>query len=108
AEAAHAQGKFWEMHDVLLDHQGELTVKDLVRYADDLGLDVERFRNDLRGHEFRDRIVSDVEGADLSGATGTPSFFINGQRHIGAFDLETLTRAVRAARARAALVPAGS
>src|SRR5436190_7176688 len=108
AEAADAQGRFWEMHDLLFDHQGDLSVKDLMRYAGELGLDVERFADDLRGHAYRERVLNDVEGADVSGATGTPSFFVNGQRHIGAFDLDTLTRAVRAARARAALATARS
>jgi Na+/H+ antiporter NhaA len=100
AEAAGSQGKFWEMHDLLLDHQDALTGKDLLRYAEELGLDVERFRNELRRHEHDGRVARDVESAELSGVSGTPTFFINGQRHHGAYDLATLTNAVRAARAR--------
>ena len=100
AEAAAAQGKFWEMHDLLLDHQHELRVPDLVRHAREIGLDVERFEDDLRRHDGAGRIAEDVDSADLSGVTGTPSFFINGRRHYGAYDIETLTKAVKGARAR--------
>ena len=103
SEAAAAQGVFWQMHDLLLDHQGELGPKDLIRYAGQLGLDVDRFTNQLRAHTWRDRVAADVESADVSGVAGTPSFFINGQRHAGAYDIDTLSRAVRTARARAAL-----
>ena len=103
SEAAAAQGAFWQMHDLLLDHQGELGPKDLIRYAGQLGLDVDRFTNQLRAHTWRDRVAADVESADVSGVAGTPSFFINGQLHAGAYDIDTLSRAVRTARARAAL-----
>jgi Na+/H+ antiporter NhaA len=100
AEAAGAQGQFWEMHDLLLDHQDALTGRDILGYAGELGLDVERFRRELREHEHAPRIARDVESAELSGVSGTPTFFVNGQRHHGAYDLATLTKAVKAARAR--------
>jgi protein-disulfide isomerase len=100
AEAAGAQGQFWEMHDLLLDHQDALTGRDMLGYAGELGLDVERFRRELREHEHAPRIARDVESAELSGVSGTPTFFVNGQRHHGAYDLATLTKAVKAARAR--------
>jgi protein-disulfide isomerase len=100
AEAAAAQGKFWEMHDLLLSRQNALGPKDLMRYADELGLDVERFHDDLQRHAHEARVAQDVESADLSGVSGTPTFFINGQRHHGAFDIDTLTAAVRAAHAQ--------
>ena len=103
AEAAAAQGKFWEMHDLLLDHQEKLWPSDLDRYAGDLGLDVERFWEDLRTRQHAGRVAEDVESADASGVAGTPSFFINGRRHHGAYDVDTLSRAVRAARWRAGL-----
>ena len=103
AEAAAGQGAFWEMHDTLLDHQGELRPADLVRYATDLGLDTERFAHDLRRHSGAGQVAEDVDTADLSGVSGTPTFFINGQRHHGAYDIATLSAAVRAARARAAI-----
>lgn len=99
-EAAHAQGRFWEMHDLLFDHQGDLRARDLVRYAEQLELDVERFNNEIRSHEHAGRVARDVESAELSGVSGTPTFFINGQRHHGAYDIRTLSAAVRSARAR--------
>jgi Na+/H+ antiporter NhaA len=103
AEAASAQGAFWPMHDKLLSSQDELTPRDLKRYAEELGLDVERFWDELRRRDYTDRIADDVASADTSGVAGTPSFFINGRRHQGAYDVETLRAAVRAARSRARL-----
>jgi len=101
SEAAAAQGAFWPMHDLLLEHQDALGPADLVGYADQLGLDVERFKHHLRKHAGARRIAEDVEGADLSGVSGTPTFFINGRRHYGAYDIAALSAAVRAAGARA-------
>jgi Na+/H+ antiporter NhaA len=101
AEAAGAQGSFWEMHDLLLDHQGALTLRDLVRYATDLGLETEKFTKELKEHVHASRVAEDLDSADLSGVSGTPSFFINGMRHQGAYDIGTLSAAVKAARARA-------
>ena len=106
AEAAAAQGKFWPMHDLLLANQAALTASDLVRYAERLNLDVERFSADLRTHAGAPRIAEDVDSADLSGVSGTPTFFINGRRHYGAYDTATLSAAVRAAGARAILAAA--
>ena len=103
AEAAAAQGAFWEMHDLLLGHQGSLRRKDLVGYAADLGLDIPRFTDDLSNHAGAAQVAQDVDSADLSGVSGTPTFFINGIRHQGAYDIETLSAAVRAARARATI-----
>jgi protein-disulfide isomerase len=98
AEAAGAQGAFWEMHDTLVQHQDALEPIDLGRYAEQLGLDTERFWDELRRHAHAPRIAQDVAGADASGVSGTPTFFINSRRHPGAYDIETLTEAVRAAR----------
>jgi Na+/H+ antiporter NhaA len=100
AEAAAAQGAFWEMHDLLLDHQDALSVRDLVGYAASLGLDVDRFRAYLRAHEGADHVAEDVDSADLSSVSGTPTFFVNGKRHYGAYDIETLSKAVKLALAR--------
>jgi Na+/H+ antiporter NhaA len=102
-EAAAKQGQFWEMHDLLLAHQGALTARDLIGYAADLGLNTERFAADLRHHAGNAKIAGDVDSADLSNVSGTPSFFINGRRHHGAYDIGTLASAVRAARARATI-----
>lgn len=104
AEAAAEQDAFWEMHDLLLGHQDALHSSDLIGYAEQLGLDAERFENDLSRHSGAGRIAEDIDTADLSGVSGTPSFFVNGRRHAGAYDIETLSRAVRTARARAAIV----
>ena len=103
AEAAADQGAFWEMHDLLLAHQDALRPDDLIAYAEQLGLDVERFTDDLREHAGAARVAEDVDSADLSGVSGTPTFFINGRRHYGAYDIATLSAAVRAAGARASL-----
>jgi protein-disulfide isomerase len=106
-EAAAAQGRFWEMHDKLFDNQDALRLPNLLAYADELGLDPERFRAHLRKRAGAGRIAEDVDSADLSGVSGTPTFFINGLRHRGAFDIASLTEAVRAAKARA-FVDAGN
>jgi len=100
AEAAAEQGAFWEMHDLLLDRQDALAYRDLLGYARELGLDVERFEDDLRTRSGAGRIAQDVDSADLSAVSGTPTFFINGLRHYGAYDIATLSAAVKAARAR--------
>ena len=106
SEAAALQGAFWPMHDVLIDSQVALHAEMLVRYAQQLGLDADRFERDLRRHSGRAQVAQDVEGADLSRVPGTPTFFINGRRHNGAYDLATLSQEVRAARARVALTEA--
>ena len=103
AETAADQGAFWPMHDLLLDHQQDLRPADLSRYAGYLGIDVERFRDDLRRHAHASRIAEDVDSASLSGVSGTPTFFINGRRHYGAYDITTLAAAVKTAKARAAI-----
>jgi Na+/H+ antiporter NhaA len=100
AEAAASQGAFWPMHDLLLAHQGELKVSDLVRYAGELGLDRGRFRDHLRRGAGVNRIAEDVESADLSGVSGTPTFFVNEERYNGAYDIDGLAAAVQAAQER--------
>jgi Na+/H+ antiporter NhaA len=101
AEAAGEQDAFWELHALLFAHQDALAAADLLRYAEQLGLDRDRFKRELRERTFSGRVARDVESADLSGVSGTPTFFVNGRRHHGAYDLEALTAAVKAARARA-------
>jgi Na+/H+ antiporter NhaA len=106
AEAAANQGAFWEMHDLLFRHQDALEAEDLVGYAEELGLDPERFADDLQEHAGATRVADDVDSADLSGVSGTPTFFVNGRRHQGAYDIATLSAAVRVAGAQAfAAVP---
>jgi Na+/H+ antiporter NhaA len=106
AEAAASMGSFWDMHDLLLDHQDELTTRALLRYAADLGLDAEQFQAAMRKHVGAAKIAADVDSADLSGVSGTPTFFINGRRHYGAYDIATLSAAVRTVRAQALTGPA--
>jgi protein-disulfide isomerase len=96
------------MHDKLLKNQDALSPRDLLRYAEELELDLDRFHTDLKRHEYADRITEDVASADASGVAGTPSFFINGKRHHGAYDVATLTSAVHAARGRAVALSAAS
>lgn len=101
SEAAARQGRFWEMHDVLMSRQDALTGKDLLRYARELDLDEAEFRRDMEQHHGARRVAEDVDSADLSGVTGTPTFFINGRRHRGAYDIVALKKAVKQARHRA-------
>jgi Na+/H+ antiporter NhaA len=105
SEAAGAQGRFWEMHDLLFAHQGELRLRDLRGYAEQLDLEIERFEADLHDRRFKKRVSVDLASADASGVSGTPSFFINGRRHYGAYDLQTLTVAVKGAARLASAHP---
>jgi protein-disulfide isomerase len=100
AAAAEIQDAFWEMHDLLFEHQTELTMPHILNYAQMLGLDMDRFTTDLERHVGAARIVSDVDGGDLSGVSGTPTFFINDRRHFGAHGITELKDAVRSAHAR--------
>jgi len=97
AEAAAAQGRFWDFHDRLFAHQDELEPHELVRHAEAVGLDGDRVVEELRERVHRARVLEDVESADASAVAGTPTFFVNGRLHAGAFDLETLSQLVRTA-----------
>ncbi len=108
SEAAAAQECFWEMHDILLAHQGALTLEDLAVYAEQLGLDVEPYLEEIRSRAHVSRIEEDVSSADESGVSGTPTFFINGRRHYGVYDIDILTSEVQAAKRRALQVQAAS
>lgn len=95
AEAAGAQGKFWEMHDMLFDNQDALDRESLLAYASDLGLDLNRFVLDLEEHRFLDRIHRDFIGGARSGVGGTPTFFINGELYLGDNTAEALLAAIQ-------------
>ena len=97
AEAAAAQGKFWEMHDLLYENQDALEDEDLVRYAQTLRLDVPRFVKGMEEHRYEDRVREDFSSGVRSGVNGTPTFFINGVRHDGPFDLRSLMAAIEEA-----------
>jgi protein-disulfide isomerase len=102
-ELAAEHGLFWEMHDLVLAHQDALRPQDLIGYAGELGLDTEKFADDLRRHTTAGRVAEDVDSADLSNVSGTPTFFINGIRHQGAYDVDSLRAAVHLAKVRAAI-----
>ena len=97
AEAAGAQGRFWEMHDRLFAHQDRLTVVDLLDHAAAIGLDVQRFTRELGDGRHGRRVQDDAASAEASGVTGTPTFFVQGRRHSGAYDADTLTAVLTAA-----------
>ncbi|MBA2337424.1 MAG: Na+/H+ antiporter NhaA [Acidimicrobiia bacterium] len=94
AEAAAAQGRFWEMHDAMFDAQDDLTGDALEGHAVALGLDLELFRADLDERRHSLRVARDIASAAESGAAGTPTFFINGRRHVGRPDVDSLTAAL--------------
>ena len=94
AEAAGAQGSFWEMYDGLYASGGRLAEDDLIAIADRIGLDVERFRADLASGVFAARVARDADAARANGVTGTPAFFVNGERHEEAFDARSLVEAL--------------
>ncbi len=97
AEAAGAQGKFWEMHDMLYENQDALEDEDLVRYARALHLDLPRFVKEMESGTYLERVREDFRSGVRSGVNGTPSFFINGMRHDGPFDLASLLAAIEEA-----------
>jgi protein-disulfide isomerase len=83
AEAAGTQRKFWQMHDMLFEHQNALEPQDLVSYAERLRLDVTEFAQELSGHVHTKKVRADFTGGVRSGVNGTPTFFINGVRFDG-------------------------
>lgn len=97
AETAAAQGRFWAMHELLFENQEHLEDADLVRYARSLGVDVTRFEQEMAAHTHLPKVQEDFRGGIRSGVKATPTFFINGARHTGSFELEPLLDAVRAA-----------
>ena len=99
AEAAAAQGRFWPMHDVLYENQKRLGAADLRGYAEQLGLDVEPFDQELAEHVHAERVREDFMSGVRSGVNGTPTFYINGARHDDSYDIETLLAALGRAAA---------
>jgi protein-disulfide isomerase len=97
AEAAAAQGRFWEMHDLLYENQARLGAEDLHAYAERLGLEVERFDRELAGHAHFDRVREDFMSGVRSGVNGTPTFYVNGVRYDGSYEAETLLAALQQA-----------
>jgi len=96
AEAAARQTDFWTMHDYLFEHQQALEDADLERYVVKLGLDSDRFSRDRTSRQVENRIERDLASGERSGVTGTPTFYVNGIRHEGGYDLESLRSAILA------------
>jgi protein-disulfide isomerase len=90
AEAACAQGKFWEMHDLLFLHQDRIAEKSIEEFAAQLSLDMDRFRKDLKDHAFEERVREDFRRGVANGVYGTPGLFVNGVRHDGALDAQSI------------------
>ena len=97
AEAAGAQGRFWEMHHALFKHQNALDASHILRYAQQIGIDEEKFGEALAANAFLERVREDFMSGVRSGVNGTPTFFINGMRHDGPFDLPDLSAAIEEA-----------
>jgi NhaA family Na+:H+ antiporter len=96
SEAAAAQGRFWEYHDALYPVQPKLSREVMLEVGRDLGLDAERMAAEIDDGTHRERVARDVTSAEASGATGTPTFFVNGQRFFGAYDASSLVEALEA------------
>jgi len=97
AEAAAAQGKFWEMHTYIFHHQHTLEDSDLQRFAEAVGLNMTQLEQDMTHHRYRDRIKRDVEGGEESGVQGTPTFYINNVRYEASWQQEVLQAALEKA-----------
>jgi protein-disulfide isomerase len=98
AEAAGAQGKFWEMHDLLFESQPEFEPDELLGYATEIGLDIDAFIADLQTHRHREKIAKDFMGGVRSGVNGTPCLFINGERYDAPVEVPVLAAAIESAR----------
>jgi protein-disulfide isomerase len=94
AEAAGAQGRYWEMHDLLYEHQDTLEDADLLGFAEELGLDSDRFDREMRERRYEGRVREDFLSGVRSGVNGTPTFYINGARYDGRWDEDHLVRAL--------------
>jgi protein-disulfide isomerase len=97
SEAAGAQGQFWEMHDVLYENQRALDPMHLPGYAEEVGLDTQRFVRELEARTYQPRVREDFMSGVRSGVNGTPAFFINGIRYDGPWDLAPLLEALKQA-----------
>jgi len=97
AEAAGAQGKFWDLHDALFENQGMFDEDALPALAAELGIDAGRFRGELEDGRYRERVLAQAQAGEAAGASGTPSFFINGERYHGDSDHTSLAAAIDAA-----------
>lgn len=100
AECAGAQRRFWEMHQLLIARQNVLDNGSIVECADRLGLDIPQFLRDMKGHHYADQVQEDIASGEQCGVSGTPTFFINGTRYVGAGEYTELFSALQAALPR--------
>jgi len=98
AEAAAGQGRFWDLHDKLYENSPALDLPQLIQYAREIGLEVNRFRDEVRTHVYLPRVQIGIESGLETGVHGTPTFFINGVQYRGSYDLETMLEALKVAR----------
>ena len=98
AEAAAAQGRFWEMHDALYENSPALELQDILSYARELDLEQDRFRGEVRARLYLSRVQLNVESGLQTGVKGTPTFFINGVHYRGGYDVESMLEALKLAR----------
>jgi protein-disulfide isomerase len=97
AEAAGAQGKFWEMHDILFEHGTALELGNVTRYAEQVGVaDIPRFKAEISEEKYAARVQEDLASGVRSGVNGTPTFFLNGHRHNGGYDYDSIMQAIEA------------
>jgi len=101
AEAAHQQGKFWEMHDKIFANQRALNYDQYVKYASELGMNVEKFEKDFRSPTVKNRVDGDSKEAAGMGVTGTPGFFLNGKFFSGAKSYDSFKKLIDEELARA-------
>lgn len=99
SECAHEQGKFWEYHDVLFNNQGSLDSDSLKKYASDIGLDTAKFNSCLDSGKYKSEVDKDISDGRSYGVRGTPTFFINGEKLVGAQPYETFRQAIEKALA---------
>jgi protein-disulfide isomerase len=94
SEAAGEQGKFWEYYDILFSSGGKLTVSDLKKYANELGLDISQFESVLDGDKYKDRVMADLADGEKLGVDSTPTFFINGKKYVGVQTYDQFKRVI--------------
>lgn len=92
AVAAHAQGKFWPMHDKLYSNYKAISAKTILTYAQEIGLDMKKFIDDVDSGKYKQAVENEVKQGENAGVQGTPSFFFNGRRYSGAFDADAVTQ----------------
>lgn len=94
--AAHAQGKFWEMHDIMYAHFRDLSQDNIYTWAKQIGLNMDRFKADLNSKRFKGVVAKELAEGEASGVEGTPTLFVNGQRYNGSLDPEALSAVLTA------------